>query len=93
MNIVAANDWSIKDMKQMEDGTSAMYKRAIEAGISDGFARGFRGELRRFKQSYRHTRNERRAAIALGQMGGIYCLPFLILLCQCYLCFPPHIAR
>ena len=33
----------------MEDGKSAMYQRAIAAGISDGFARRFASELRAFK--------------------------------------------
>lgn len=73
--IVTDNDWSVKDMKQMEDGTSAMYKRAIDAGISDGFTRGFRAELRRFKKLYRQARNESRAAGTLGQMGGFSVFP------------------
>jgi hypothetical protein len=51
--IVDAADWSIADLKEMEDDKSAMYKRAIAAGISDGFARRFGRDLRTFKQVYR----------------------------------------
>jgi hypothetical protein len=41
------------ELKQMENGSGAMYQRAIKAGmLSDGFARGFRSELHRFKGSY-----------------------------------------
>jgi hypothetical protein len=33
----------------MADRSSDIYKRAIEAGFTDGLARGFRKELRYFK--------------------------------------------
>ena len=40
---------TVSDLKEMEDGKSAMYQCAIAAGISDGFARRFASELRAFK--------------------------------------------
>ena len=51
--IVDAADWSVDDLKEMEDDKSAMYRRAIAAGITDGFARRFAAELRAFKQIHR----------------------------------------
>lgn len=69
---VMANDWSIQELQQMEDGSCAMYQRAIKAGISDGFARGFKSELHKFKDYYRHLKEETKAAMALNQLvqGG-----------------------
>ncbi|KKA22226.1 hypothetical protein T310_3744 [Rasamsonia emersonii CBS 393.64] len=69
---VMANDWSIQELQQMEDGSCAMYQRAIKAGISDGFARGFKSELHKFKDYYRHLKEETKAAMALDQLvqGG-----------------------
>ncbi|KAK9240883.1 hypothetical protein V1525DRAFT_385184 [Lipomyces kononenkoae] len=37
-DLVLQNDWSMRDLQQMVNGMSAMYQRAIQAGISDGFA-------------------------------------------------------
>jgi hypothetical protein len=65
--IVDTADWSIDDLKEMEDGKSAMYQRAIAAGISDGFARRFGSELRAFKQVYRE---QEEAANTLRMAGG-----------------------
>jgi hypothetical protein len=69
--IVLANDWTIQELQHMEDGTCAMYQRAKKAGISDGFARGFRVELRKFKEQYRRLRDEAKAAWALNQLQGL----------------------
>ena len=60
-DIILNNDWSIRDLRLMEDGQSAMYHRAIKAGISDGFARSFREELQSFKEVYRRQRGEKEA--------------------------------
>jgi hypothetical protein len=60
-DIIMENDWSIRDLQAMEDGTSAMYNRAIQAGISDGFARGFREELHGFKEVYRRQQGVQEA--------------------------------
>ena len=60
-----AADWSVDDLKAMEDGKSAMYQRAIDAGISDGFARRFGRDLQAFKRVYRE---QEEAAHVLG--GG-----------------------
>jgi hypothetical protein len=49
--IVFANDWSIDDLKRMEESASPMYERALKSGLSDGFARSFRTELRAFKSA------------------------------------------
>jgi hypothetical protein len=68
-NVVIKNDWSIIELQQMQDGISAMYQRAIQAGISDGFARGFRAEIHAFKQYYRHHRDAE-AAVVLNGLGG-----------------------
>jgi hypothetical protein len=51
-DIIMQNDWCVTDLQQMEDGCSAMYVRAMKAGLSDGFARGFKDEIRSFKQYY-----------------------------------------
>ena len=58
-------DWKIKDLKQMEDCTSRMYQLAIQLGISDRLARGFREELSAFKPIYR----EQQATAAI--LGGL----------------------
>ena len=51
----------------MEDGVSAMYQRAIQAGVSDVIARGFHTELRPFEKYHRQLREDtRRAAMARG---------------------------
>ncbi|KAK9373862.1 uncharacterized protein V1513DRAFT_432437 [Lipomyces chichibuensis] len=34
-DVVFRNDWSVREMQQMEDGISAMYQRTVQAGISD----------------------------------------------------------
>ncbi|KAL2801521.1 hypothetical protein BJX63DRAFT_438765 [Aspergillus granulosus] len=71
-DIIMENDWSIRDLQLMEDDSSSMYNRAIKAGISDGFARGFREELRVFKLVYRQQRGvqEEEAIQALNSLGG-----------------------
>jgi hypothetical protein len=46
-----------------------MYQQAIQAGISNGFARGFRAEIHAFKQYYRHHRDTE-AAVVLNGLGG-----------------------
>ena len=52
----------------MEDGKSAMYQRALAAGISDGFARRFANELRAFKRI--HWVEEETAQLLARQAGG-----------------------
>jgi hypothetical protein len=42
----------------MEDDSS-MYSRAIKAGLSDGFARGFREELWSYKLVHRQRQGSR----------------------------------
>lgn len=71
-DIIMQNDWSIQDLQLMEDGLSAMYNRAIKAGISDGFTRGFREEIRSFKDLYRRQKseNEAEAIRALNLLGS-----------------------
>ncbi|KAL2783755.1 hypothetical protein BJX66DRAFT_344650 [Aspergillus keveii] len=54
--VVAENEWSIKDLYEMEDYKSVMYDRAIQAKIPDGLTRHFREELRAFKPVYRRLR-------------------------------------
>jgi len=56
----------------MEDGSCAMYQHTIKAGISDGFACGFKSELHKFKDYYRHLKEETKAAMVLNQLvqGG-----------------------
>lgn len=68
--IVSRNDWSIQELQQMEDGVSAMYQRAIKAGISDGFARGFRAEIHLFKGYYQRLKETEVAATPNGRGGG-----------------------
>jgi hypothetical protein len=54
--VVVENEWSIKDLYEMEDYKSVMYDRAIQAKIPDGLARRFREELQSFKPVYRWLR-------------------------------------
>ena len=68
-HIVTQQDWSIDDLKNMEDGRSAMYHRAIAAGISDGMARRFASELRKYKPVHRRTEAE---ASLLVPPGGFF---------------------
>ncbi|KAL4860807.1 hypothetical protein BDV12DRAFT_181089, partial [Aspergillus spectabilis] len=72
-DIILQNDWSIHDLQAMEDGLSATYHRAIQAGISDGFARGFRNESREFKSIYRRQQGvpEAEAVQALNSLSSI----------------------
>ena len=68
--VVLGNDWTIAELKQMEDGVSAMYQRAIQAGVSDGIARGFHTELRRFKEYHRRRREDTRSAAMAQDLAG-----------------------
>lgn len=73
--VTLSNDWSIDELRQMEDGNSAAYQRAIKAGISDGIARGFKSELHKFKPLDRLSKateqaNYHAAAAALGSLGN-----------------------
>jgi hypothetical protein len=52
----------------MEDGKSAMYQRALAAGISDGFARRFASELRAFRRV--HRIEEEAAQLLAEQVEG-----------------------
>jgi len=71
-NVVLSNDWSIKELKQMDDGVSPVFQRAVKNGISDGIARGFKNDLRKFKGDYRRIKEDtQRAAVALNQLGGV----------------------
>jgi hypothetical protein len=56
----------------MEDDSSALYRRAIRASISDGFARGFKEEIQTFKIVYHQRRGmqEQEAIQALNLMSG-----------------------
>ena len=56
--IVLNADWSIAELKSMADGEGQMYRRARQAGISDGIARRFRGELQAYKKAYRQQNAE-----------------------------------
>jgi hypothetical protein len=49
-----------------------MYQRAIQAGISDGFACGFRAEIHAFKQYYRHHRDAETAVVLNSLVGFIF---------------------
>ncbi|KAH0541586.1 hypothetical protein FGG08_003934 [Glutinoglossum americanum] len=66
--IVNDQDWTIADLKEMEDGKSAMYQRALAVGISDGFARYFASELKAFKRI--HQVEEKAAQLLAGHVGG-----------------------
>lgn len=71
--IVFQNDWTIQDLKDMEDDASPMYQRAIKAGISDGFTRLIQRELQAFKRDVRRQKEaheeELQAIATLGQLG------------------------
>ena len=65
--IVDDQDWTVTDLKEMEDRKSETYRLAIAAGISDGFARNFAKELRGFKVIYKE---EEAAALLLQDACG-----------------------
>ncbi|KAJ0412941.1 hypothetical protein BJY00DRAFT_320298 [Aspergillus carlsbadensis] len=71
--IINDNDWSIRDLQLIEDDSSSMYSRAIKAGLSDGFARGFRDELRAYKLVHRQRQGSREeeAIQALNSLGAV----------------------
>jgi hypothetical protein len=68
--IVDENDWSIQDLKRMEDDTSQIFIRATNAGLSDGIARAFRAELKKFKPVYKQRKEEEVARILAGAARG-----------------------
>jgi len=51
--IVFQNDWTIQDLKDMEDDASSMYQRTTKAGISDGFTRFIQRELQASERDIR----------------------------------------
>jgi hypothetical protein len=57
----------------MEDENSLMYNHAIKAGLSDGFARGFREELRSYKLVHhqRQGSREEEAIQVLNSLGAV----------------------
>jgi hypothetical protein len=71
-DIVMDNDWSIHDLKLMEDGQSAIYHRAIKVGISDSFARWFRKELWSLKEAYQRQRGNQEAE-AINVLNSLLC--------------------
>ncbi len=54
--IVDAQVWSTKDLKDMTDSSSAIYRTAIQAGVPDGMARAFKEDLKLFKTVWREAR-------------------------------------
>jgi len=43
------NMWTLEDLKEINKPNSRIYELAIEAGIPDGLARGFKRDLKTFK--------------------------------------------
>ncbi|KAH0556926.1 hypothetical protein GP486_005286 [Trichoglossum hirsutum] len=66
--IVDSQDWTVNDLKEMEDRQSETYRLAREAGISDGLARNFAKDLRAFKDIHRQ---EEEAAKILQAEGHV----------------------
>ena len=56
--IVQNEMWSLEDLRDMSETSSHIYKRAIQLGIPDGWARAFRTDLRTFKPQWRHGVDE-----------------------------------
>ena len=52
--IVQNEMWSLEDLRDMSETSSHIYKRAIQLGIPDGWARAFKTDLRTFKPQWRH---------------------------------------
>ena len=63
--IVDAQMWSINDLKGMSDTSSTLYRTAIQLGVPDGMARGFREELKAFKPQWRQAN----ALLNMGALG------------------------
>jgi hypothetical protein len=61
-------DWTVNDLKEMEDRHSKTYRVAREAGISDGLARNFAKELWAFKNVYRQEKEAAKALQAARSM-------------------------
>ncbi|THC89383.1 hypothetical protein EYZ11_011167 [Aspergillus tanneri] len=74
-DIILENDWSIKDLQAMENGVSAIYNRAMKAGISHRLARGFKDKLLSFKVVYKRLKDlkdpDMLAAYTLGEISTI----------------------
>jgi hypothetical protein len=66
--IVDNQDWTVNDLKEMEDHQSETYRIAREAGISDGLPRNFAKELRAFKNVYRQEEEAAKALQAARSM-------------------------
>ena len=69
--IVLNNDWSFNDLRRMSDSKNEMYTRGINAGISDGMARRFAGDLYTCKAIFRE---QEVAANSLLGAGGFHAL-------------------
>lgn len=61
--IADTNMWTVKHLKVIEDPLSQMYRIAIQMGVSDTLARGFRKDLKDFKSQWRQAK----ALMTLGQ--------------------------
>jgi len=53
---VNAQMWSTNDLKDMADSTSAIYRTAIQVGVSDGMTRAFKEDLKLFKPAWREIK-------------------------------------
>ena len=61
------NIWTLKDLKKMNKLNSKVYELAMEAGIPDGLARGFKRDLKAFKPQWKRSREEAMLIIGVGQ--------------------------
>lgn len=63
--VLEENCWSENDLRTMKDTRSSMYTLAVNKGISEGIARTFVDELRKYKATYRLNKEKHDAAANL----------------------------
>lgn len=56
--IVEREMWTVDDLKEMSRPDSFLYQRAMQLGIPDGLARGFRADFRAFKPLWRQVNKD-----------------------------------
>ncbi len=61
------NMWSLDDLKDMNQHDSGVYKLAMQAGLPDGLARGFKKDLKIFKPQWKRSREEAMLIMGVGQ--------------------------
>lgn len=69
--MIVEEGWSVDDVKSMEDISSHIYTKAVNAGLPNGIIRKLKGELSMFKKQWREVYEPARTLKQIGgQQGG-----------------------